>query len=168
MPDADPQKLSVLSAHIEGLEAAVEGLNEDPSVGISLRRIARSLQRTAQAVGAHEIAPGAQAATAILAGGCFWCMEADFEKLEGVSDVISGFTGGSHPNPTYNGDHSGHYEAVKITYDPMVIDYQGILDHYWVNIDPFDAHGQFCDKGHEYLAAIFVANSSAPRPPSAQ
>lgn len=99
------------------------------------------------------------AATAILAGGCFWCMESDFEKLDGVSDVVSGFTGGTHPDPTYKGRHDGHYEAVLITYDPAVVDYQGILDHFWVNIDPFDARGQFCDKGHSYLAAIFVANA---------
>jgi len=98
------------------------------------------------------------AARAILAGGCFWCMESDFEKLHGVSDVVSGFTGGTHPDPTYRGDHSGHYEAVEITYDPSVVDYQGILDHFWVNHDPFDARGQFCDKGPSYLAAIFVAN----------
>ncbi|MCP4979820.1 MAG: peptide-methionine (S)-S-oxide reductase MsrA [Gammaproteobacteria bacterium] len=104
------------------------------------------------------IAQPAFSATAILAGGCFWCMESDFEKLTGVSDVVSGFTGGSHPDPTYRGDHSGHYEAVEITYDPEVVDYQGILDHFWVNHDPFDARGQFCDKGHSYLAAIFVAN----------
>ena len=100
----------------------------------------------------------AQAATAVLAGGCFWCMESDFEKLEGVSDVVSGFSGGTHPDPTYRGAHTGHYEAVLITYDPKVVDYQGLLDHFWVNIDPFDARGQFCDKGHSYLAAIFVAN----------
>ena len=93
---------------------------------------------------------------AILAGGCFWCMEADFEALEGVSDVVSGFTGGSAPNPSYRGDHTGHYEAVEITYDPTVVNYQGILEHYWVNIDPFDDRGQFCDKGHSYLSAIFV------------
>jgi peptide-methionine (S)-S-oxide reductase len=60
--------------------------------------------------------------------------------------------------PTYNGNHAGHYEAVEITYDPKVVDYQGILDHYWVNIDPFDDRGQFCDKGHSYLSAVFVAN----------
>ncbi len=100
----------------------------------------------------------AQAATAVLAGGCFWCMESDFEKLDGVSDVVSGFSGGTHPDPTYRGAHTGHYEAVLITYDPEVVDYQGLLDHFWVNIDPFDARGQFCDKGHSYLAAIFVAN----------
>ncbi len=105
----------------------------------------------------------AQAATAVLAGGCFWCMEADFEKLEGVTDVVSGFTGGTHPDPTYRGAHDGHYEAVEITYDPAIIDYQGILDHFWVNHDPFDARGQFCDKGHEYLAAIFVADAEQHR-----
>lgn len=99
-----------------------------------------------------------KAATAVLAGGCFWCMESDFEKLPGVSDVVSGFSGGTHPDPTYRGAHDGHYEAVLITYDPAVVDYQGILDHFWVNHDPFDARGQFCDKGHSYLAAIFVAN----------
>ena len=100
----------------------------------------------------------AQAATAVLAGGCFWCMESDFEKLDGVRDVVSGFAGGTHPDPTYRGAHTGHYEAVLITYDPEVVDYQGLLDHFWVNIDPFDARGQFCDKGYSYLAAIFVAN----------
>ncbi len=103
---------------------------------------------------------GVCAATAVLAGGCFWCMESDFEKLEGVSEVVSGFTGGTHPNPTYGGGHDGHYEAVEITYDPEVVDYQGILDHFWVNHDPFDSRGQFCDKGQEYLAAIFVANDN--------
>ncbi len=95
---------------------------------------------------------------AILAGGCFWCMESDFEKLEGVIDVISGFTGGTLKNPTYNGNHKGHYEAVEITYDPNKLSYNQLLDHFWVNIDPFDAKGQFCDKGHSYLSAIFVAN----------
>ncbi|MFC1327123.1 MAG: peptide-methionine (S)-S-oxide reductase MsrA [gamma proteobacterium symbiont of Ctena orbiculata] len=98
------------------------------------------------------------AAKAILAGGCFWCMESDFEKLVGVSDVISGFTGGILKNPTYNGNHSGHYEAVEITYDPNKVSYEKLLDYYWVNIDPFDDRGQFCDKGHSYLSAIFVAN----------
>jgi len=102
----------------------------------------------------------AAADKAVLAGGCFWCMESDFEKLEGVTDVISGFTGGTLKNPTYNGNHTGHYEAVEITYDPNKITYQGLLDYYWVNIDPFDARGQFCDKGHSYLSAIFVANEN--------
>ena len=100
----------------------------------------------------------AAAEKTVLAGGCFWCMEADFEKLEGVIDVVSGFTGGTVENPTYYGNHKGHYEAVEITYDPEKISYKDLLDHYWVNVDPFDARGQFCDKGHSYLSAIFVAN----------
>jgi len=100
----------------------------------------------------------AAADKAILAGGCFWCMESDFEKLEGVTDVISGFTGGTLKDPTYNGNHEGHVEAVEITYDPDKISYKELLDYYWVNIDPFDDRGQFCDKGPSYLSAIFVAN----------
>ncbi|TLM63040.1 MAG: peptide-methionine (S)-S-oxide reductase MsrA [Deltaproteobacteria bacterium] len=103
-------------------------------------------------------AGGARAATAIFAGGCFWCMEADFEKLPGVTGVISGFTGGTLKDPTYNGNHEGHYEAVEITYDPQKVSYRQLLDHYWVNIDPFDAGGQFCDRGESYRTAIFVAN----------
>ena len=97
---------------------------------------------------------------AVFAGGCFWCMESDFEKLEGVSEVVSGFAGGALKNPTYNGNHQGHYEVVEVEYDPEVLSYQKLLDYYWINIDPFDDKGQFCDKGFSYLSAIFVANSS--------
>ena len=102
----------------------------------------------------------ATAEKTVLAGGCFWCMESDFEKLEGVTDVISGFTGGGLKNPTYNGNHQGHYEAVEITYDPDIVSYKALLEYYWVNIDPFDADGQFCDKGFSYLSAIFVGNEN--------
>ena len=102
--------------------------------------------------------PNALADKAVFAGGCFWCMESDFEKLAGVSEVISGFTGGTVKNPTYQGNHKGHYEAVEVTYDPNKVSYKQLLDHYWVNIDPFDTRGQFCDKGFSYLSAIFVAN----------
>ena len=87
-------------------------------------------------------------------------MEADYEKLQGVTDVISGFTGGTLKNPTYNGNHKGHYEAVEITYDSDKISYKELLDYFWVNIDPFDDKGQFCDKGPSYLTAIFVANET--------
>lgn len=104
--------------------------------------------------------PNAFADKAIFAGGCFWCMESDFEKLDGVSEAISGFIGGTAKNPTYRGDHTGHYEAVEVIYDPKKVSYKQLLDHYWVNIDPFDARGQFCDKGTEYLSAIFVANEN--------
>ena len=105
-------------------------------------------------------ASDAAADKTILAGGCFWCMESDFEKLDGVTDVISGFTGGILKDPTYNGNHEGHVEAVEITYDPHKVSYKQLLDYYWVNIDPFDAQGQFCDKGPSYLSAIFVANET--------
>jgi len=105
-------------------------------------------------------ASNALSAQAVLAGGCFWCMEADFEKLDGVTDVVSGFTGGTLKNPTYNGNHEGHYESVQITYDPEKVSYRQLLDYYWVHIDPFDDGGQFCDRGHSYQTAIFVANES--------
>ena len=94
---------------------------------------------------------------AVFAGGCFWCMEADFEKVPGVVDVISGFTGGTLKNPTYNGDHTGHYESVLVTYDARKVSYQQLLDYYWHHIDPFDPDGQFCDKGHAYQTVIFYA-----------
>ncbi len=100
------------------------------------------------------------AATAVFAGGCFWCVEKDFESLAGVTEAISGFTGGTVENPTYNGNHVGHYEAVEVHYDPEVVSYEELLEHFWVNIDPFDARGQFCDKGTEYLSAIFVADDT--------
>lgn len=106
------------------------------------------------------IAGSALAARAVLAGGCFWCMEADFEKLPGVTDVVSGFTGGTLHDPTYNGNHEGHFEAVEITYDPQRVSYRQLLDYYWRHIDPFDATGQFCDRGPSYQTAIFVANTS--------
>lgn len=112
---------------------------------------------------AWSLAPAAWAETAYFAGGCFWCMESDFEALEGVEEVVSGFAGGTAKNPTYHGDHTGHYETVEVTYDPSVVSYAELLDHYWVNIDPFDATGQFCDKGPSYRAAIFVSTPEERR-----
>ncbi|WP_026291545.1 peptide-methionine (S)-S-oxide reductase MsrA [Marinobacterium rhizophilum] len=97
---------------------------------------------------------------AIFAGGCFWCMEQAFQPLTGVTDVVSGFTGGTLQNPVYDGNHEGHYEAIEVTFDPKVISYQQLLDIYWVNVDPFDARGQFCDKGPSYLSAIFVSDDT--------
>ncbi len=102
-------------------------------------------------------------ATAMFAGGCFWCMEAAFQGREGVSDVVSGFTGGTRPNPTYQGDHSGHFEAIRVSYDPQVTSYRQLLDLYWLNIDPLDAAGQFCDKGPSYRSAIFPATPEERR-----
>ena len=95
--------------------------------------------------------------TAIFAGGCFWCMEAAFDEVDGVTETISGYAGGTKPNPNY-GDHEGYQEAVKVTYDPAKVTYAKLLDHYWQNIDPFDAEGQFCDQGSAYRSVIFVGN----------
>lgn len=97
--------------------------------------------------------------TAIVAGGCFWCVESDFEKVEGVRDVVSGYTGGTTANPTYQTiKGSGHYEAVKITYDADVVSYDQLLYLFLRSIDPTDAGGQFCDRGDSYRTAIFVSN----------
>ncbi|MDE0930253.1 MAG: peptide-methionine (S)-S-oxide reductase MsrA [Halioglobus sp.] len=97
----------------------------------------------------------ADSATAIFAGGCFWCMESDYDAQTGVTGVVSGFTGGTLKNPTYSGNHKGHFEAVEVTYDPAVVSYATLLEVFWRNIDPFDNQGQFCDKGPSYRSAIF-------------
>jgi len=99
--------------------------------------------------------------TAILAGGCFWCIESDYEKLKGVTDVVSGYIGGHIKKPTYeqvSSGKSGHIEAVKITYDPEVISYSQILDYFWRHVDPTRNDGQFCDTGTQYRPAIFYQN----------
>ena len=98
----------------------------------------------------------AESAVAVFAGGCFWCMESFYQEYEGVTDVVSGFTGGTLKNPTYRGNHEGHWEAVKVTYDPNIVRYEDLLNSFWHNIDPFDDRGQFCDKGPSYRSAIFV------------
>lgn len=101
---------------------------------------------------------------ALFAGGCFWCMEKPFEKLDGVHSVVSGYSGGTADNPTYNNySKSGHIEVVQITYDPAVIDYSRLLDTFWRQIDPTDADGQFVDRGHEYSSAIFYYNERQKR-----
>src|SRR6478672_10827038 len=107
--------------------------------------------------GGREGAAAAETKTAIFAGGCFWCMEAAFDEVDGVTDTTSGYAGGTKPNPNY-GDHEGYQEAVKITYDPAKVSYAQLLDTYWHNIDPFDANGQFCDQGNAYRSVIFVGN----------
>ncbi len=108
-----------------------------------------------------DIKPNADSAnlkTATFAGGCFWCMEAAFESLEGVTSVESGYTGGHMENPTYEQvttGTTGHYEAIEVKYDPAVTDYQKLLDRFWISVDPTDNIGQFIDKGPQYLTAIF-------------
>lgn len=101
-----------------------------------------------------------EGARATFAGGCFWCMEAPFEKLDGVKAVISGYTGGHTENPTYKevGGGTGHVEAVQVIYDAEKITYQELLDVYWRQFDPTDAGGSFYDRGHQYTSAIFYHN----------
>lgn len=99
----------------------------------------------------------AKTQTAILAGGCFWCVESNFESVPGVKDVISGYTGGNSQNPSYD-DHEGHYEAVKITYDDAKISYAEVIDKFLHSTDVVDAGGQFCDRGKAHSSAIFVSN----------
>ena len=98
---------------------------------------------------------------AYFAGGCFWCMEESFEQLKGVNEVISGYSGGITANPTYRevtyGD-TGHFEVVEIIYDKEIISYEELLKNFWINIDPFDAYGQFCDKGYSYRSVAFYQN----------
>lgn len=105
----------------------------------------------------------ALAEKAYFAGGCFWCVEADFEKLKGVREVVSGFTGGRTANPTYkqvSRGGTGHYEAVEIDYNPAQVDYETLLYAFFRSVDPTDAGGQFCDRGESYRTAVFVSNAS--------
>jgi peptide-methionine (S)-S-oxide reductase len=115
---------------------------------------------------------GAGAATgralekATFAGGCFWCMEPAFDKLDGVKSVVSGYTGGRKPNPTYeevSAGTTGHAESVEITYDPAVISYSKLLDVFWRNIDPTVKDRQFCDAGSQYRSAIFYHGEEQKR-----
>ena len=99
---------------------------------------------------------------AYFAGGCFWCMEESFDKVDGVIKSISGYSGGKMKNPTYQDviyKDTGHVEAIEITYDPKQISYEKLLAIFWKNIDPFDKYGQFCDKGKSYRSVIFFKNN---------
>lgn len=98
----------------------------------------------------------------VVAGGCFWCVEADFEKVKGVKEVVSGYTGGTSSNPTYKqvtGGRTGHYEAVRIIYDSSVVTRETLYHMFFRSIDPTDAGGQFCDRGDSYRTAIFAGDA---------
>ncbi len=100
---------------------------------------------------------------AIFAAGCFWCSEAAFMDVPGVTSVTSGYTGGKKANPTYEDVSSGspgHYESVRVVFDPMKISYAKLLDIFWHNVDPFSADGQFCDQGLQYRSAVFVLDGA--------
>ncbi len=107
-------------------------------------------------------APAAGTETLTVAGGCFWCVESDFESVPGVIGAVSGFTGGSVSNPTYDQvtkGGTGHYEAVQITFDPARVSRETLLNMFFRSVDPTDAGGQFCDRGDSYRTAIFVSNA---------
>ena len=105
-------------------------------------------------------------ASAVFAGGCFWCTESDFEKVDGVIDAISGYTGGHVKNPTYyqvSAGGTGHLESVKVIYDPSKVSYEQLLDYFWRHVNPTDPGGQFVDRGAQYRSAIFYANETQKR-----
>ena len=104
----------------------------------------------------------AESQEAIFAGGCFWCLEHDLEKIDGVLTVESGYSGGDLINPTYE-NHMGHQEVVKVSFNSDLISYKDLLKNYWLNIDPFDDRGQFCDRGNSYKPVIFTSNEEQVR-----
>jgi peptide-methionine (S)-S-oxide reductase len=115
----------------------------------------------------HAPAPlpavGPGQAVAVFAGGCFWCMESDFDKLPGVVATTSGYAGGHLPHPTYgdvNTEMTGHKEAVRVVYDTSKLTYAQVLDYYWHHVDPTDDMGQFCDRGDSYVPVVFYADDA--------
>ena len=120
-------------------------------------------QANAQTPAPAPAPAAAKTATALFAGGCFWCVEADFEKLPGVLGAESGYTGGHTANPTYHdvgAGGTGHAEAVRVTYDPSKVSYAALLDYFWHHIDPTVKDRQFCDVGDQYRSAIFFENEA--------
>ncbi|MGH8460135.1 MAG: peptide-methionine (S)-S-oxide reductase MsrA [Stenotrophobium sp.] len=110
------------------------------------------------AVSAASPTAAPNTAVATFAGGCFWCMQSDFEELPGVISVTAGYTGGKEQHPTYEqvSDHeTGHFESVELTYDTRKLSYDQVLDYFWHHVDPLDGGGQFCDRGPQYRTAIF-------------
>ena len=111
-------------------------------------------------------APSPNLASAVFAGGCFWCTEADFDKLPGVVSTTSGYAGGRTANPNYeqvSAGGTGHIEVVRVVYDPARVSYQKLVARFFRTVDPLDGGGQFCDRGSQYASAIFVANPAERR-----
>jgi peptide-methionine (S)-S-oxide reductase len=128
----------------------------EPVMRIAALVLATLFASFANAAPAPKIPPGAQVAT--FAGGCFWCMEADYDKVPGVIATISGYTGGFVANPTYeqvSSGSTGHAESVEVIFDPKKVSYEHLLDVFWVNVDPTVKDRQFCDTGNQYRTAIF-------------
>ncbi|PHS37086.1 MAG: peptide-methionine (S)-S-oxide reductase [Robiginitomaculum sp.] len=126
-------------------------------IAFSVLAIGLTASGFANAQASDKIMP--KQAEAVFAGGCFWCVEADFEKLPGVLEAVSGYAGGHTKNPTYKQvtrNNTGHYEVAKIIYDPTKISYSELVEYFWTTVDPTDAGGQFCDRGQSYATAIFA------------
>ena len=134
-------------------------------IAIAAIMIAGAAQAPAAETGAATGTPATQA-TAIFAGGCFWCEEAVFDDVPGVISVTSGYTGGTKQNPTYeevSAGGTGHAESVKVVFDPAKIGYEKLLDLFWHNVDPLTANAQFCDHGSQYRSAIFYTDETQKR-----
>lgn len=130
--------------------------NEKPKKCNSKHRAAFFLIATAISASLSSQA-SAESKVAIFAGGCFWCIEKDFEHVKGVIDAQSGYTGGTTANPNYkNYEAGGHIEALKIVYDPQIVTYEKLLHAFWRSVNPTDGGGQFCDRGYGYTTAVFA------------
>ena len=145
-------------SHHNARRRAVRGVVA--GTGLLLASLAMPLTGFAAGAGADPMTSNDPSMeTAIFAGGCFWCVESDFDKVKGVVSTVSGYIGGSNDEPTYkNHTTYGHREAVEITYDPSVVDYGTLLDVFWTSVDPTDAGGQFCDRGFSYSTAIYATD----------
>lgn len=136
-----------------GGQPASTASNESPSTETAHQAAPTIPTQTTPAEGERE---------ALFAGGCFWCMEGPFEALDGVLNVVSGYTDGDVVDPTYeqvSSGSTGHSEAVRVIYDPARISYERLLEVFWRNIDPTDAGGQFCDRGSQYRTGVYVQNA---------
>lgn len=131
-----------------------------------LAMMAAAMALHAQDRPAQPTTPAAGQAVAIFGGGCFWCLEPPYDKLPGVVSTISGYTGGSRANPSYelvSSGNSGHVEVLQVIYDPKQVSYQQLLDVYWRNVDPVAVNRQFCDRGPQYRSAIFAVGPEQRR-----
>ena len=150
-----------------GIFTSMTGWSSLRTVAVLVAIIALGPADRASAVPAFDmgnVPPGHE--IAVFAGGCFWCMQPPFDPLPGVHDTIVGYTGGALENPTYrmvSWTETGHYESVLVIYDPLQVGYRDLLRAFWVNINPLDATGQFCDRGTSYRSAVFAATPAQAR-----
>ncbi len=134
-----------------------------PLLTVFLLGLLMSACRAEESSSQAHTEPVANAAIAVFAGGCFWCMEPPFDRLPGVIDTTSGYAGGAQADPGYEAvtaGGTGHLESVRVSYDPAIVSFDELLQVYWRNVDPLDAGGQFCDRGESYQTAVFVLDAA--------